>query len=524
MLNSKQAIILIFRIVAIIFFLSSANVAASEITLDEKLLHQFDLYGKAREKIIQRVAVENQWVDRNEWTSWLKPEPNYELSEKDKKELRNRHDSIVFLNKIFSDTNSIFDLDSIRNDKNKVRRFCSEFPKGGLLHIHPSGTRKSESVREMLLKVNPVVDGKKLLIKANNNISTILYENEIHFLETLEIKKFTEYNQKIQKKIIDLFFLPLDPPSHDFKRFEAIFAINSLLFQNPDKTEWVIEKTYMDFLERAIKQKVYYVEFTSTIDVDKETMDNLKRLAEKFYKEIGVMVRWNLAFRRTGDPNENYDLTLNAIDFFEKNTHEYLVGIDLLANETNTPALENGQSIYIPVLHADNLQKINLHRTMHAGELGDPSNVRDAMIMGSERVGHGVLLNDQIVALEYARDVVKLPIEINLVSNYRLGVIALFNKHPFLYYLRLGLPVSLSTDDEGMFHTDINTECEVAVSNTDITYDELVAMSYNSIETSFASDIDKQTLLDKLDREFLIFETKMNELMQKKVVESHEYQ
>ncbi len=32
------------------------------------------------------------------------------------------------------------------------------------------------------------------------------------------------------------------------------------------------------------------------------------------------------------------------------------VGIDLLANETDTPALETGQNIYIPILAANRLE------------------------------------------------------------------------------------------------------------------------------------------------------------------------
>ncbi|MBL7669829.1 MAG: hypothetical protein JNM39_05035 [Bdellovibrionaceae bacterium] len=94
----------------------------------------------------------------------------------------------------------------------------------------------------------------------------------------------------------------------------------------------------------------------------------------------------------------------------------------------------------------------------------------------------------------------------NTSSNLRLTNLAAISEHPFLNYLRLGLPVSLSTDDEGIFETDINHECELAISQTDITYAEFKQMAFNSIQTSFASAADKKTLLDKLILKFEDFE------------------
>ena len=148
-----------------------------------------------------------------------------------------------------------------------------------------------------------------------------------------------------------------------------------------------------------------------------------------------------------------------------------------------------------------------------AGELGDVRNVRDAMIMGAERVGHGVKLAQDTLALEYAVQEKKLPIEINIYSNYRLQVNEDFSKHPFLNFLRLGLPVSLSTDDEGMFKTDIVNEYEIAIMYTDITHEELKQMAFNSIETAFSDEAVKTDLLLKLIQDFELFEEKWRQIL-----------
>jgi len=177
------------------------------------------------------------------------------------------------------------------------------------------------------------------------------------------------------------------------------------------------------------------------------------------------------------------------------------------------PVPETGQNIYIPILAANENGRIELHRTMHAGELGNIHNVRDAMIMGAERVGHGVLLAQDTLSLEYAVQEKGLPIEINICSNYKLQVNEDFSKHPFLNFLRLGLPISLSTDDEGMFLTDISNEYKIAITYTDITHDELKQMAFNSIETAFADEAVRAVLLIKLNKEFEAFEEKWGHLL-----------
>jgi adenosine deaminase len=142
---------------------------------------------------------------------------------------------------------------------------------------------------------------------------------------------------------------------------------------------------------------------------------------------------------------------------------------------------------------------------MHAGELGDGRNPRDGLIMGAERLGHAVALAQDPVTLEYAARH-RVPLEINLVSNLRLQVVPSLESHPFLTFLRLGLPVSLSTDDEGIFATDIVNECRVAIESSDVTYAELKQMAYNSVTTAFLPEPDRAALVTRLEAQFAAFE------------------
>ncbi len=477
------------------------------VTLDQKLDAQFELYGEARTKIITRVVEEDGVVTRDEWEEWLTPDTSYTMTEDDLTELQQRHTDLIATARTEAIASSTLDLDEIRQSTTEVERYCTELPKGGMIHIHPSGTRDRETVVALLEELNPTVNGADILEEANDGVLTMLYNEEVTFLTDLPVKHYLEYDEAEKVAIQDLFFLPVDPPTHDFVRFEAMFSIaDVLLEQDETKLDWVEEKTYVDFLERAALYHVSYVEFTSVMWPDTVTFEQLHTWAEDWYASTGVTVRWNSAFVRTLDYDTNTAWTNAFIGILENNSYTELVGIDLLANETHTPALDTGQNIYVPILDAVQDGRISIHRTMHAGELGDVRNVRDAMIMGAERVGHGVLLREDPITLEYATQV-QLPIEINLYSNYRLQVEEDFSKHPFLNYLRLGLPVSLSTDDEGMFVTDIVQECIVAVTNTDITHAEIKRMAYNSLETAFADDTLKTGLIEKLDTDFVQFES-----------------
>jgi adenosine deaminase len=75
-------------------------------------------------------------------------------------------------------------------------------------------------------------------------------------------------------------------------------------------------------------------------------------------------------------------------------------------------------------------------------------------------------------------------VEINLTSNdIILGMKG--QDHPLPLYRRYGVPVALSTDDEGVSRIDITHEYVVAAETFGLTYPDLKEMARNSIEYSF---------------------------------------
>ena len=74
--------------------------------------------------------------------------------------------------------------------------------------------------------------------------------------------------------------------------------------------------------------------------------------------------------------------------------------------------------------------------------------------------------------------------EINLTSNDQiLGVSG--DDHPLPIYMKYGVPVAISTDDEGVARSDMTQEYLRAVEGYRLPYTELKRMTRQSIEHSF---------------------------------------
>jgi len=136
-----------------------------------------------------------------------------------------------------------------------------------------------------------------------------------------------------------------------------------------------------------------------------------------------------------------------------------------------------------------------IHITMHAGEIapglvtyeGLCCHIRLAVEQGhAERIGHGVDLMYEDRPYELLKEMAArhVMVEINLTSNdLILGVRG--KDHPLPIYRKSGVPVALSTDDEGVSRIDLTHEYVRAVETYAFTYAVLKQMVRASLEHSF---------------------------------------
>jgi adenosine deaminase len=138
-----------------------------------------------------------------------------------------------------------------------------------------------------------------------------------------------------------------------------------------------------------------------------------------------------------------------------------------------------------------------VHITLHAGELapglvpyeGLCCHIRLAVESAhAERIGHGVdvMYEDRPYELLKEMAARHVMVEINLTSNdVILGVSG--KAHPLPTYIHSGVPVALSTDDEGVSRINLTHEYVRAVETYGLHYQDLKKMIRTGLEHSFLS-------------------------------------
>lgn len=180
---------------------------------------------------------------------------------------------------------------------------------------------------------------------------------------------------------------------------------------------------------------------------------------------------------------------------FEAASHDpRVVGLNLVQAEDGTISMRDYalQMKMIDYLH--NLYpKVAI--SLHAGELtpalvgikGTKSHINQAVkIAKTRRIGHGVDIRNEENFRELLEIMAKrnILVEINLSSNAKILNIGA-KSHPLPLYMKFGVPVTLSTDDEGINRSNLSKEYRQAVEMFNLNYKTVKTFARNSLEYSF---------------------------------------
>ncbi len=196
-----------------------------------------------------------------------------------------------------------------------------------------------------------------------------------------------------------------------------------------------------------------------------------------------------------------------------------VIGIDFVGLPEQELSTKPGMDYLLGSLRAE-FGDVNM--TIHAGESNRPGwydHVSEAVNLGAQRIGHGVnLVNDMESWDLICRK--GTPIEINLTSNVLLGVVNKLEDHPFpLLFNKKSCavpktengeqsndPVTLNTDNAGIFQTDMSNEFCIAATSFELSWEEIKQLARNSLKYSFVPPETRRILLENLDQEILNFE------------------
>jgi aminodeoxyfutalosine deaminase len=216
-----------------------------------------------------------------------------------------------------------------------------------------------------------------------------------------------------------------------------------------------------DLAEHLLTQNVIYAEVTLSIGVmllrkqqPEANFEAILRATEPFERR-GLRFRWVFdAARQFGA-----DAAMQVVESAKRCSSKAIVAFGIGGDELRIPTKEF-RRVY------DRAGEIGLHRLMHAGEVGGPELIREAIeILGAERIGHGIAAIHDPAMMDLLAER-KIPLEICPTSNMKTAALTrqlrrenvTIEDHPLPKLLRHGIPVVLSTDDPAMFHTTLNEE------------------------------------------------------------------
>jgi adenosine deaminase CECR1 len=405
----------------------------------------------------------------------------------------------------------------------QLYRFLYAMPKGGDLHNHLTGAVRSEWFWDAAMAEekrgyiyytrvriencapyghNEFGPGKALLMFKDIQASAF---EKLDACGKSEFKRLQDLDAREKQAWLDS--MRLDQPYEGRNEFfEAIWERINDLLENP----YLICDILLRNMQAFGQEGVVYLETQqgvqgavrsdgSPYSVDDVVAIYRRLLASPEAKATGVEVRFqNPLLRFTPDAEQRLRVLYAITDRYR----DLYVGVNMVGREDN----DKGYPLrFLPVLRELRRKYPDINLSIHAGEVDEPNyHVRDTLLLGAQRIGHGVnLITDPetMLRMRYGPYLV----EINLISNLLLEYVSDYSQHPFPEYLRTGIPVALSTDDRGMWDSNMSDEFFVAVKEFNLSWEEIVKLGRNSLQYSFLDEPTKQRLVADYNRRIAAF-------------------
>lgn len=281
----------------------------------------------------------------------------------------------------------------------------------------------------------------------------------------------------------------------DFSGFMDAFRAVTRLLTGPEDYELAAWR----MCQRLVEQGVVHAEVFISVGVIYHWRNHaegvfepifagLERARERAEHELGLTLYWIFDAVRHFSIPEAERVFREAAKM--RPAHPSIIAIGLGGDE-RVRGSEPFREMYAEAKAA------GLRLTNHAGETTPAAAIREALSIGSERIGHA-LSAEQDESLIQELKVRSTPLELNPTSNVRTGVCASFREHPLRKYFDAGLLVTLNSDDPAFFGSDIANEYLLAATEQGFTREELRQLAANSFRASFLPEMDKAHRLEQV--------------------------
>jgi adenosine deaminase len=409
-------------------------------------------------------------------------------------------------------------LDAVRSDPVRLRAFLEALPKGGDLHNHASGAVYAEAliglavadgacVSAAFVSSQPPCDEAKGQQTVANALGQGAWDKIVDAWSTRNVAKYPISGH-------DRFFDSFGKFGAVSGRHASDVAAEALRQADRDRVAYVeLMASFGNGGVRKIAAAVRYGGDLAQLnsDVASAGLDDAVTSAAGEVAAVDAAVRRNLGCDANAhavgcaveyryiaqivrtQPVESV-FAQTAVAFGLARRTPRVVGINYVAPEDNPVAIRD-YDLHMRIVRMLSDANPSVGVALHAGELtlglvpraALADHVGEAVdVAHAKRIGHGVDIvyeNDRDRTLAEMRRR-RVLVEINLTSNdVILGVSG--KRHPILLYLRSGIPIALSTDDEGVSRIDFTHEFQRAVETYGFSYGTLKSFIRNSVEYSF---------------------------------------
>lgn len=239
-----------------------------------------------------------------------------------------------------------------------------------------------------------------------------------------------------------------------------------------------LEVRYSPILHRRKK-----LSFTQIVD---PVIAGLSEAGQRYNMSTGVII----CGIRSMDPRYSLALAELALAYKGKG----VLAFDLAGQEKEYPAKAHRAAFQLVL-------KNNINSTVHAGEAFGPASISQALhYCGAHRIGHGTRLLEDRDLMAYVNDH-RIPLEVCLSSNVQTRAVRTMKEHPFHFYFKQGLRVTLNTDSRLISATTVTREIAIATRTFRLSPYEVKRIVINGFKSSFLPYSAKARVLREVNLE-----------------------
>lgn len=282
----------------------------------------------------------------------------------------------------------------------------------------------------------------------------------------------------------------------DFEHFVQVYMAIQQCLRSADDFSLVAYELGADMARQNIRYREATVTPYTHLIQDKglageDIIAGLEDGRRRARRDFGVEMRWVLDIHRNLDMPATAEVTTQLVlDWADRG----VVALGIGGNEATAPA-----AAFAPWFQR--VKAAGLHSAPHAGEIAGPQSVWSAVRdLQADRIGHGVRSIEDPHLLAYLLEH-QISLEVNPTSNVCLGVYRSFEQHPLVHLLRMGLCVTVNSDDPPLFNTTLTQEFQRLAETFDLDENDLQALTLNAVRSTFLPADEKRQMEEEFVRQ-----------------------